>query len=236
MMLWFTTCLWTLTYLNGEVLKGFEEENLNLENPRVKGKGNNLRMLVGLDTRYPTQVKTNDIGMMLQTAIKLPLLIVFPVLTYIWLQKNYDYLDLASVRVKFGTLYTDYKPQKVTATQQIVMLCLRRFIIVLATVFLNKYIIVSFFIYSYGSTAFLAYYVIRKPFEWKWAYALELMNESFLIIATYFMMFFSEYILDIQTRYQIGNFFIDMIVVVIILNQVAIWYEVGIAVAKMRKK
>ena len=110
MMLWFTTCLWTLTYLNGEVLKGFEEENLNLENPRVKGKGNNLRMLVGLDTRYPTQVKTNDTGMMLQAAIKLPLLIVFPVLTYIWLQKNYDYLDLASVRVKFGTLYTDYKP------------------------------------------------------------------------------------------------------------------------------
>ena len=116
MMLWFTTCLWTLTYLNGEVLKGFEEENLNLENPRVKGKGNNLRMLVGLDTRYPTQVKTNDTGMMLQAAIKLPLLIVFPVLTYIWLQKNYDYLDQSSVRVKFGTLYTDYKPEKVTAT------------------------------------------------------------------------------------------------------------------------
>ena len=236
MMLWFTTCLWTVTYFNGEVLKGFEEENLGLENPKVKGKGNNLRMLVGLETRYPTQVSRDDYGLALQATIKAAILIIFPTLTFIWLQKNFDHLDLNSVTTKFGTLYTDMKTSKITATQSIVLLCLRRFIIALTTVFLNKYIIVSFFIYSYGSTWFLGYYISRKPFNWRWAYALELMNESFLIVGTYFMSCFSEYILDIQTRYQVGNFFIDMIVVVIILNQIGIWMEVANAVIKMRRK
>ena len=160
----------------------------------------------------------------------------FPALTFIWLQKNFDHLDSSAVRVKFGTLYTDMKATRSTATQQIALLCFRRFVIVLATVFLNKHIIVSFFLYFYGSTWFLGYYMTRKPFQWKWAYALELMNESFLLIATYFMTCFSEYILDIQTRYQVGNFFIDMIVVVIILNQIGIWLEVGLAVAKLQRK
>lgn len=53
------------------------------------------------------------------------------------------------------------------------------------------------------------------------------MNELFIMVAAYFSFCFTEWIGNIQTRYQIGNFFVDMILIVIILNQIAIIYEVG---------
>ena len=217
MMTWFATCLWTVTYFHGAT-GGFYQENLDLANPKVKGKGNNLRMLVGLDTKYPTNPEKGGFELMLIPILKLCILSSFPVLSFIWLQKNFEHLDDPEVKMKFSTLYTDMKTRKTTATHSIVLLCSRRLLLVLTTVFLNQHIIVSFFVYFYGSIWFLQYYISSKPFEWKWAYFLELMNESFVIIATYFIACFSEYILDIQTRYQLGNLFIDMLVVVIILN------------------
>ena len=70
----------------------------------------------------------------------------------------------------------------------------------------------------------------------RWVHGLEILNESFLIVATYFMFCFSEYIFDIQLRYQMGNIFIDLLFIVIILNQVGICLEAGVAVNQRRKQ
>lgn len=116
------------------------------------------------------------------------------------------------------------------------MFYLRRLLLVLTTVYFNKYIVVSFFVYFYCSIFLLQYYIRIRPFEDKWAHCLEILNESFVILATYFIFCFTEFILNIQIRYQIGNLFIDLIMWVIILNQLGIWYEVARAIKKHLRK
>ena len=116
------------------------------------------------------------------------------------------------------------------------MFYLRRLLLVLTTVYFNKYIVVSFFVYFYCSIFLLQYYIRIRPFEDKWAHCLEILNESFVILATYFIFCFTEFILNIQIRYQIGNLFIDLIMWVIILNQIGIWYEVARAIKKHLRK
>ena len=172
LMLWFTSWLWNLSYFEGLVNNGFATKNYNLENPMVKGKGNIVRrLLVGLETRYPTDPKlpNEDIGIFFKSLLTITILVGFTVLSIIWLFKNFEYLNFIEIRVKFGTLFTDIKPYNKAAREWTTVFCLRRFIIVIATVFMNQFTIVAFFIYSYGSLMVLAFYHERKPFEWKWA-------------------------------------------------------------------
>ena len=128
------------------------------------------------------------------------------------------------------------KTRKTTSIESVMILCVRRFVLVLTTVFLNRYIIVNFFVYFYGSLWLLNYYISKKPFEWIWAFKFELLNEGFVLICSYFVICFSEYISNIQIRYQVGNLFIDMIVVVVILNQFGIFYEMSKAVFRYKRR
>ena len=136
MMLWFTACLWNMSYFEGLVNKNFATKNYDLENPKVKGK---QRLLVGLETRYPTGAVSpdHDLSSFFKALLTTSILVAFPVISFIWLQVNFEFLDFVDIRIKFGTLYTDIKPHNKAAKEQITLLCLRRFMIVLATVFLN---------------------------------------------------------------------------------------------------
>ena len=58
LMTWFATALYEMTFIYG-AFSGFKSDNIDLKNPKVKGKGNAYRMLVGLDTRYPTEPELN---------------------------------------------------------------------------------------------------------------------------------------------------------------------------------
>ena len=121
-----------------------------MKHPTVIGKGNIVRRnLVGLDTRYPTDPKSKeeDYGFFMFSMITTAMLIVFPILSIIWVHTNFDFLNDKEIKIKFGTLYTDITPFKKAARNSITMLCSRRLFIALATVFLNQFTIVTFFIY-----------------------------------------------------------------------------------------
>ena len=118
------------------------------------------------------------------------------------------------------------------------MLCSRRLVLVLTTVFLNRFYIGNIIVYIYGSIYLLGYYTNRKPFDKRWAYWLELFNETFIIISAYFIFIFTNWISYIQTRYQLGLFFVDITTWVIIINQLGIIYETsyGIRMWSIKRK
>lgn len=125
---------------------------------------------------------------------------------------------------------------KFSARHTIVLLCSRRAFLVITTVFMNCYTINNLVIYFYGSICLLAYYIRIRPFDNTWAYWLELFNETHVMTSAYFTLFFTEWISDIQVKYQVGNLFVDITFWVIIINQVGILYETYLGVRLYRIK
>ena len=106
-------------------------------------------------------------------------------------------MDNTEFRIKFSTLFTDLKTRKSSSIESVIILCSRRFLLVLTTVFFNRFVIVSFYSYFYSSLWLLNYYITHRPFEKKWVHHFEIMNEVFVMIATYFIICFSEFLSNI---------------------------------------
>ena len=167
--------------------------------------------------------------------IKLCVLIVFPILSYFFISHNFDLLGRKVMNGMFGTLYTDMTI-KFSARHTIAILCGRRAILVLSTVLLNFFFTSNFVIYVYGSTILIMYYLHIRPFERRYAYWLELFNESFIVITGYFCLLFTDWFKDVQTKYQTGNLYIDLVFWVIVINQLGIIYEIYTCMRYDRRK
>lgn len=114
LMTWFGAALYEMTFIFG-AFDGFKSKHINLRNPRVIGKGNNLRRnLVGLDTRYPTEPETSEYHHFILPVIIGLLVSAFPVYSLLWLRRNHQNLQISDLNIKYGTLYTDLKTHKVS--------------------------------------------------------------------------------------------------------------------------
>lgn len=58
------------------------------------------------------------------------------------------------------------------------------------------------------------------------------MNEVFVMISVYFTCLFTEYVGDVTVRYQLGSFFVDMLLIMFLLNQIAIVYEISTCLSR----
>lgn len=149
--------------------------------------------------------------------VKFMILFSFPVLSFLLIQKNYERLSKSDFKTKFSTLYTDMLHKK-SAQDVILLLCGRRTFVVFTTVFMNHYLVPNLIVYFYGSIYLLSYYLRLRPFDNKWAYWLELLNETHVMVAAYSSFFFTEWVTSVRTRYQYCSLFVDFTVWVIIVN------------------
>lgn len=226
MMTWFATALWTFTWFHASV-DGFKDEDQNLTDRRRGTKGGARRLVAdtskyGLSGNYPTKLEPEEIAIM--PLIKLLILFAFPIISYLLIQKNYARLSQPDFKTKFSTLYTDMI-HKHSAKHVIVLLCGRRLLLALTTVFWNHSLVPNLLVYFYGSIFLLSYYVRLRPFDNRWAYWLELLNETHVMVAAYSSLFFTAWADTVRVRYQYSSLFVDVTVWVIIVNQVGIFYE-----------
>lgn len=138
--------------------------------------------------------------LLIEPLLKVSILVIFPIFSHILIRRNYQRLSDPEFKIKYGTLYTDME-HKHTAKDSIILLCGRRFLIVLTTVFLNRFHLPMVFIYVYPSIFLLSYYITNNPFNMRWAYWLELLNESHVITTAYFTFFYTEWTTNIKARY-----------------------------------
>lgn len=199
------------------------------------GSSENGRALAGLDETYNPNPDTDFFGVLL-ALLNCIISIGFPIISYNFLNYYSESLKVEEFRIKYSTLYTDMWIRKQTAVESIALLCMRRFMLVLTTVFLNSHLLPSLFVYFYGSIFLLWYYIYHHPFDRKWGHYLELMNESFVMIVAYFSFLFTEYVTNIEARYQFGSFLVDMLVWVIVINLIGIIYESYLSAARYYKR
>jgi hypothetical protein len=58
----------------------------------------------------------------------------------------------------------------------------------------------------------------RHPMKTKSLQMLEIANESGIYITGYFMMFFSDWIEDVEFRYDLGNFYLPFFTLIFAIN------------------
>lgn len=151
MMTWFATMIWTLTYFHG-AYQNFKMEDL--ENPQVMGK-RNQRILIGLDSKYPTQPKIESIDIS-SALLKMVILLSLPIFTFMLLRKHHNCLEEKEFKTKYSTLYTDLWTHKNSAAKQLVYFCFRRFLVAITTVFINYSIVPCLYVYVFSSLALVS--------------------------------------------------------------------------------
>ena len=61
----------------------------------------------------------------------------------------------------------------------------------------------------------------------------EIMNNTFILVSGYFMLMFTEWIWDLELRYELGEIFVYMLVKVIVVNLFLIVKDMCNGVKKM---
>ena len=69
----------------------------------------------------------------------------------------------------------------------------------------------------------IIYYLSMKPFERKFFHVIELLNESFIYITSYFLMGFTDFVQSVEGRYTIGSIYFFALCFLIAANMAVIF-------------
>jgi hypothetical protein len=153
------------------------------------------------------------------------LMISLPLFSYWWLDKNYNRLSEAEFELKYGTLYTNVDINKWSSSWITTIFCLRRLLICIFTIHFNSYLILNIYVTIYSSIFILFFYINVQPFKTRFLNRIEILNEIGYLSTNYFMFLFTDFINDIEFRYQVGKAQIYMVICIFTFNLVLIGAE-----------
>ena len=144
---------------------------------------------------------------------------------YLW-QAAYEWWDNYDdyeVRDKFQDLFADYKRYSLYSLRYPVVFIIRRYIIVLTCIAVGffefslfYYVQINMQIWSTGFS--LCYIAWHQPFKSKKANLQETMNDVFVLLCTYHLFLFTDFVQEESDRYAMGNSLIMIIVINVLFN------------------
>lgn len=145
-------------------------------------------------------------------------MLLLPILSYTLLKKNDTKISTSDFDQKYGTLYLNMNKQKNQVITYSSIFCLKRLIIGLFTVYLNKSLTLNIYVNIFGNILFIKYLCDSMPMEFKYLNLMEIMNEICLSFFIYFLFLFSDFVSDIEVRYKLGYLFIYLVIFIIAVN------------------
>lgn len=206
-LFYFTTALWALSYFKA----GLSEDKDTSVEPSVRGFGNK-RMLLGLTDRYVTTFTWSFIVIGL---VKLGLVLFIPLYNKFFITKLYRE-GVLKYNVKVGMMVD--RPYRWTQVTMGDFFFIRRLLLAFTTMWFNSYIVPSLYVIFYSSIFMISFQIQHKVFLNDWVYGIEMMNELFIFITGYFILFFTEWIPTLDVRYGLGSAYTDLIMIVVIIN------------------
>ena len=104
--------------------------------------------------------------------------------------------------------------------------CLRRIVVAFATVYFSK-LVCQIYVNVFTSMFIIKFFVDEKPMEKRLQNKIELMNETFTLFSNYFMILFTDLIPSIEVRYMLGFRAIAIILIVVAINILLVFYDLG---------
>ena len=122
---------------------------------------------------------------------KFSLNLILPVFAYFHLKKNFNKLDDNKFENKFGTLYENHNVKRSTIIFSMPIFCIKRMIFALGTIFIEQPVAANIMIYMYTSLFSLGFNLTVRPLSSPSMNRIDNVNESFILVSSYFMLSFS---------------------------------------------
>ena len=114
--------------------------------------------------------------------------------------------------------------------------CIRRLFIAFSTIFGNKYLIIDIYIDFFSTLYVIKFFFDHSPMSSSLLNGSELFNDCSLLLITYSMFLFTDFIPDVELRYSLGMYFIYIIGIVFAINVSMVFYDMFMAVVKEYRK
>lgn len=153
-----------------------------------------------------------------------------PIFSFFHLKKNFLRLREKVFYLKFSCFYANLNTQKKSVYEFTSLFCLNRFIIGISSVFMQSTSIGSIFPNIACSLFFSCVILHQKPMSSNFYNRLENINSFCLILASYFLMFCSDWLVinPQMVRYNIGFIQNYMLLSVIMINFIEVLYRFSV--------
>ena len=82
------------------------------------------------------------------------------------------------------------------------------------------------YIYVYSSFFMIGFYINNKPLIHKSLFYMEIVNEVFVLLTSYYLFMFTEFVPEVETRYTIGFFYTPNLMGVAAINMVLVFIDI----------
>ena len=163
--------------------------------------------------------------------------IALPFVSIIFLKKKKP--KLTKLVDKYGSLFLNIKIEKNISDRplwNITFFFLRRIIVTACTVFFIKQVFIQIWAINIISLGLLVFYIGQQPFTSRFVFNLEVLNELFIYISSFFLMCFTDFVPNPVDRYDIGAIYFYLICSLIVINLVYIVITVSFQAYRDYKK
>ena len=170
-------------------------------------------------------LKWGDTGEIQQGVISIFLIVTLGLLPFIYvyvMYRKFDDLRMPSVRDRFGTIYNNMNPKKVSALAYVTVFIARRSLFVLLTFTLAMYPNLQIQIFTYSTLLFMCYFNADLLHVSRTLQLLETINEYFFLLLCYHIVLFNNLVEEFETRETIGESFIYCSIILVAINIVII--------------
>ena len=169
----------------------------------------------------------------------------FPILTFQLLFRNWRTIWKPDMRARYDSLYQNVEVYKGPGAFAFTLyFCMRRLIFAFVITRVLDTIVYQILLLDLGSTLMLAYFVSALPMADKLNNAIQIFNETAVLVCIWSMFLFTNYVGSPEVRHNMGqkvlffvalNIFINLVVLLVVLIR-KIWKAIRIWFIKRKLK
>ncbi len=172
----------------------------------------------------------------LMTFIFLTIILAFPPFTYVILHKFKHKLEEEDFKGRFESLYLNVNTKVEKSILMITLFVFRRLLYAAGIVFLAGSTVAQVFMQFFCCLMMTIFFIVVKPLNEPFLNRMEIFNELCLLICSYYLFMFTDFIPDVQTRFLAGWGFIGIAVFNIGVNWACLFYKVYLVLRVIIKK
>jgi hypothetical protein len=150
-----------------------------------------------------------------------------PIFAFIFLKKNREDMKQQQMQTKYATLITNLRLGLFSTHLAVPMFCFKRILLSITTVLSTERFIAHPYIYTFTAILNFGFVATYKPMETKFLNRIELLNEALMVLCSGFLFLFTDFILDLELRFKIGQVYCYLVLFIIALNVALIVWEIG---------
>ena len=136
-----------------------------------------------------------------------------------FLTKNHNLVEDRDYQKRFGAFYTNIEIyNKPMAAYYSFIFLAHRLLMAITITCMGKLLVLQVFLMTHFNLALLSWLLTVKPMDTQYKNLLEIINANLVLFIGYFSFCFSDYVTDPIAKYQIGYFYIAVIIGFFVFN------------------